>query len=413
MVYAIPSDSMDPTLHGDDAFWQKDRVAINKLAYGPMIPFTKTRLFKTGSPKRFDIIVFVNPLNPEGPPLIKRVVGMPGEQVLINRHTLYIDFEELEVPDHLKGNINWLMMVTPPDWMVHRQILIYSKNVDYFAQIFEAFREQYELVDLAMKDYRRVGDQIEDLKLETMKPEEYTEVVERLEVNEEAYHLCRFILINQMITADGEKFGLGRGEELSRVPEGHYYVLGDNGSVSIDSRFMGWISEDLIIGRAFAIVTPFNRMTDLSGFIKTGSGKFWLLFCLGLLLAYEFFPYYIGHPYRLQYPNEEKGYTVRWVWLSHIGLGIRGPFRRGWWKFNANSLAEGTMVAVSDIHQRHFHFAGRVERSDAESQTVLIRRLDTGTIEQTDPKGVVGLLKPLWYPFGQTTLEVEKTNEQT
>lgn len=74
-AFKIPSGSMLPTLQ------LQDHIFVNKLVYGPPVPWTKTRIFSSLPPKRGDVIVFEYP-NPEPGPrqdYIKRVIALPGD----------------------------------------------------------------------------------------------------------------------------------------------------------------------------------------------------------------------------------------------------------------------------------------------------------------------------------------------
>jgi signal peptidase I len=77
----VPSGSMTPTI------LVGDRIFVNKLAYDLKVPFTTWHLATWADPQRGDIIVFRSPH--DGTRLVKRVVGVPGDQIeLRNDHLL-------------------------------------------------------------------------------------------------------------------------------------------------------------------------------------------------------------------------------------------------------------------------------------------------------------------------------------
>lgn len=92
-AFRIPSGSMIPTLLVGD--W----LFVNKLAYGPHIPFTNINLPGYATPKRGDVVVFESPyqadvlINGEDPTptLVKRLVGTPGDTLFMREGLLYVN----------------------------------------------------------------------------------------------------------------------------------------------------------------------------------------------------------------------------------------------------------------------------------------------------------------------------------
>ena len=71
-TYRIPTGSMERTL------LVGDRLLVNKLAFGPDLPFTARRLPGLEHPHRGDIVVFRWPVD-KRINFIKRIVGVPGD----------------------------------------------------------------------------------------------------------------------------------------------------------------------------------------------------------------------------------------------------------------------------------------------------------------------------------------------
>ena len=88
--FKIPSGSMIPTL------LVGDHLLVNKFIYGTRIPFTDIEIFPIEKIKRGDVIVFTYPNNERDPSknglyYIKRVVGLPGDEIDLNGRNLYIN----------------------------------------------------------------------------------------------------------------------------------------------------------------------------------------------------------------------------------------------------------------------------------------------------------------------------------
>ncbi len=90
-AFTIPSGSMMDTL------LVGDYILVNKFLYGPTVPFAHWHLPGIRTPQRGDIIVFKYPQD-EHRDFIKRIIGVPGDRVLIRGHTVSVNGEPLVEP---------------------------------------------------------------------------------------------------------------------------------------------------------------------------------------------------------------------------------------------------------------------------------------------------------------------------
>ena len=168
--FQIPSSSMVPTLKVGDF------ILVNKWTYGIRLPVIRNKIIEINSPERGDVMVFFPPH--EERYFIKRVVGLPGDEIHVLNGVLYINGDKMT-----------------------QKVLVDEKPAPRSVVMTE--------------DLTGVEHAMQKRLLPTRLSQNFTAV----------------------------------------VPEGHYFMMGDNRDNSSDSRVWGPVSEDRIVGRAFA-ATP-------------------------------------------------------------------------------------------------------------------------------------------------------------
>ena len=184
--FQIPSGSMLPTLQVGDF------ILVNKYDYGLRLPVIGTKIVPVGEPRRGDVMVFFPPGVDSY--YIKRVVGLPGDVIEVDRNRLFVNGERVEHE----------FLSAPPS-----------------EQPFQLLREQ-------------IGDATHTIRVHPRSP-----LLER---------------------ANGRW----------TVPEGHYFMMGDNRDDSQDSRFFGPVPEHNVVGKAVAIWMHWEGLGSLPSFGRTG-----------------------------------------------------------------------------------------------------------------------------------------------
>jgi signal peptidase I len=79
----VPTGSMQPTIRIGD------RILVDKAAYDIRLPLTHVSLVHLADPQRGDIVVLDSRAANER--LVKRVIGMPGDQIALRGNVLYVN----------------------------------------------------------------------------------------------------------------------------------------------------------------------------------------------------------------------------------------------------------------------------------------------------------------------------------
>ncbi|PKH21869.1 signal peptidase I [Enterobacterales bacterium CwR94] len=222
--FQIPSGSMMPTLLIGDF------ILVEKFAYGIKDPITQTTLIETGHPKRGDIAVFKYPKEPSLD-YIKRVVGLPGDRVSYDPQRKEVTVSPACAE---QSSCETALAVT------------YSNvKASDFVQTFAGF------------DGNERGNGFFSLPAgETLRGG--LRLAERTETLGDVSH--RILLVPE---ATGQQSGYYRqpGQPIASwvVPEGQYFMMGDNRDNSADSRYWGFVPEKNLVGKATTIWMSFDK----------------------------------------------------------------------------------------------------------------------------------------------------------
>ena len=199
--FKIPSGSMIPTLLVGDL------ILVNKFHYGVRLPVINKKITEGTAPARGDVMVFRYPPKPSLD-YIKRVVGIPGDEVAYLNKRLSINGKVIET-------------VALPEFFD-------QDTMRYFKQYQESLGEKKHGI-LNDDDRPAFVPGADDFAFKEN---------------------CRY-------SVEGV---------VCKVPEGHYFMMGDNRDNSLDSRFWGFVPDKNIVGRAFFVWMNFSSLKRIGSF---------------------------------------------------------------------------------------------------------------------------------------------------
>lgn len=101
-AYAIRGASAIPTV------LLGDTIVVNSAAYSLKLPYSSTKVLRTGSPKRGEYVFLHLPSKPQLKGFFKRIVGLPGETIELRENQVLIDGRALSVTALNPADFAWV-----------------------------------------------------------------------------------------------------------------------------------------------------------------------------------------------------------------------------------------------------------------------------------------------------------------
>jgi len=184
-----------------------DLILVNKFHYGLRLPVLNTKITEGDKPQRGDVMVFRYPPKPSLD-YIKRVVGVPGDTVAYLNKRLTINGQAVPT----------------------------ESVPEFFDEDAMRYFKQYE---------EKLGSQSHRLLNDEQRPA-FVPGADKFPGVEN----CDY-------TVEGV---------TCKVPEGHYFMMGDNRDNSTDSRYWGFVPEKNIVGKAFFVWMNFGNLKRVGPF---------------------------------------------------------------------------------------------------------------------------------------------------
>jgi len=189
--FKIPTASMVPTLLVGDL------ILVNKFTYGVRLPILNRKIIDVNDPQRGDVMVFKYPKD-MSQDYIKRVIGVPGDKIVYE----------------------------------NKRLTVNDKAVSY-----TAMDDYLEPQDMSMSYSKQFMEILPEKQHRILNREDAPTVSMSGVENFPHREACEF---------SQDKFSC-------IVPEGNYFMMGDNRDNSQDSRYWGFVPNKNIVGKAFVV----------------------------------------------------------------------------------------------------------------------------------------------------------------